>query len=73
MEEINKNISKYSIKSITQKWYNKNKIILKPNKWMQLIPELKDENWKKWWEFIKETYKEHPEETHLLNLSKSLI
>ncbi len=61
MEE--ENIFKYSIKSISQKWYNKNKIILKPSKWMQLIPELKDENWKKWWGFIKEIYKEHREET----------
>ncbi len=41
-----KNISKYPIKSISHKWYNRNKIILKPNKLMQLIPELKDENWK---------------------------
>ncbi len=44
---------------------------MKPNKWMQLIPKLKDKNWKKWWGLIKETYKEHPEETqwiHLLSL-----
>ncbi len=35
---------------------------------MELIPELNYENWKKWWRFIEETCKEHPEEIRWIYL-----